>query len=67
MSLHARCVSKDSCRTARTCGSPAVGAYANAGAECLEASPTAKLYLELVSQGVRLEVSSAQSPVFQDT
>ena len=38
------CISKDLCNTTRSCGSPAVGAYAKVDTSCLLNSPTAQRY-----------------------
>jgi len=48
------CISKDVCNTSRACGSPAVGAYSTVVPDCLEQSPTAKLYAKLLAAGTQL-------------
>jgi len=50
------CISKDVCNTSRACGSPAVGAYSTVVPDCLEQSPTAKLYAKLLAAGARLDL-----------
>lgn len=43
------------CNTSRLCGSPAIDGYAHVDVACLERSETARTYLELVKQQVRLD------------
>ena len=43
-SAYRGCVSNTLCNTSHSCGSPAIDGYSHVEVDCLEASPTAKLY-----------------------
>lgn len=48
------CVSKTLCNTTRECGSPAIDGYSHVDTGCLERSRDARVYLDLISRGVKL-------------
>ena len=48
------CISKDTCNTTHSCGSPAIDGYAHVDSDCLEKSPTALLYQKLLADGTEL-------------
>ncbi|KAL1524179.1 hypothetical protein AB1Y20_019088 [Prymnesium parvum] len=48
------CITKDICNTSRACGSPAIDGYAHVDPKCVQRSPTAQLYNELLANGSEL-------------
>ena len=54
------CISKDRCNTSRACGSPAIDGYSHVKPKCLDTSPTAALYAQLLRAGTRLEAYADQ-------
>ena len=45
------CISKDRCNSSRACGSPAIDGYSHVVPKCFDASPTAKVYKQLLADG----------------